>query len=97
MVGALNHFWDNWQADYLTTLSIDKKWLGDDTKVKPKDVVVLKPDSMEKNQWHFARILNIHKIKDGEYNSASIWLPSGSVVTQWVGHDSVSQATGTVL
>ena len=31
---TLNHFWDKWQADYLATLSIDKKWLGDDTKIR---------------------------------------------------------------
>ena len=81
---TLNHFWDKWQADYLATLSIDKKWLGDDTKIKPGDVVILKPESMEKNQWRLARILNIHKTKDGEYDSASIRLPSGSVVTRSV-------------
>ena len=40
---TLNHFWDKWQADYLATLSIDKKWLGDGTKIKPGDVVILKP------------------------------------------------------
>ena len=39
---------------------------------------------MEKNQWRLARILNIHKAKDGEYDSASIRLPSGSVVTRSV-------------
>ena len=43
---TLNHFWDKWQADYL-----DKKWLDDDTKIKPEDMVILKPESMEKNQW----------------------------------------------
>ena len=53
---TLNHFWDKWQADYLATLSIDKKWLGDDTKIKSGDVVILKPESMEKNQWRLARI-----------------------------------------
>ena len=37
---TLNHFWDKWQADYLATLSIDRKWLGDDTKIKPGDVVI---------------------------------------------------------
>ena len=46
---------------YLATLSIDKKWLSDDTKIKPGDVVILKPESMEKNQWRLARILNITK------------------------------------
>ena len=51
---------------------IDNKWLDDDTKIKPGDVVILKPEYMEKNQWRLARILNIHKTKDGEYDSASI-------------------------
>ena len=78
---TLNNFWDKWQADYLTTLSIDKKWLVNDTKIKPGDVVILKPESMGKNQWRLTRILNIHKTKDGEYDSASIQLPSGSVVS----------------
>ena len=39
---------------------------------------------MEKNQWRLARILNTHKTKDGEHDSASIRLPSGSVVTRSV-------------
>ena len=39
---------------------------------------------MEKNQWRLARILNIHKTKDGEYDSASIRLPSGLIVTRSV-------------
>ena len=52
---SLNHFWDKWQADFLATLSIDKKWFGDNTKIKSGDVkhgdvVILKPESMEKNQ-----------------------------------------------
>ena len=81
---TINHLWDKWKADYLATLSFYKKWLGDDTKVKLWDVVILKPDSIEKNQWQLARILNIHKTKDGEYDSSSIWLPSGSVVTRSV-------------
>ena len=61
---TLNHFWDKWRVDYLARLSIDRKWLGDDTKIKPRDVVILKSESMEKNQWRLTRILNIHKTKD---------------------------------
>ena len=38
---------------------------------------------MEK-KWRLARILNIHKTRDGKYDSASIRLPSGSVVTRSV-------------
>ena len=46
-----HHFWDKWQADDLATLSIDKKCIGDDTKIKLGGVVILKPEYIEKNQW----------------------------------------------
>ena len=84
MVGAKeNPFWDKWLADYLATLSIDK-WLGDDTKIKPGDVVILKLEYMEKNRWRLPRILTIPRTKDCKHDFASIRLPSGSVVTRSV-------------
>ena len=45
----LAQFWSKWQADYLHTLSINKKWLQDDqTVIKSGDVVILKPETLEK-------------------------------------------------
>ena len=79
---TLAHFWKKWQADYLTTLSIDKKWLGDNTMIKPGDVVILRPETLEKNQWRLARIVDIHKNPDGIATTASVRLPNRTVLTR---------------
>ena len=56
----LAQFWSKWQADYLHTLSIDKKWLQDDqTVIKSGDVVILKAETLEKGQWRLARITEV--------------------------------------
>ena len=62
----LNQFWTKWQADYLSTLSITNKWLEKDpTLLKVGDVVILKPETLEKNQWRIARITDPHRNLDG--------------------------------
>ena len=74
----LAHFWSRWQADYLSTLSIDRKWLkSDNTVIQPGDVVILKPETLEKGQWRLARITAVHKNLDGIVTTASVRLPSG--------------------
>ena len=79
---TLNLFWEKWQADYLTTLSIDRKWPGDNIMVKPGDVVILCPESLEKNQWRMARIINIHKDLDGVATTATVRLPNTRTLRQ---------------
>ena len=80
---VLAHFWSKWQAEYLSTLSIDKKWLeGDQTVIKPGDVVILRPETLEKGQWRLARIMDIHKNLDGIVTTASVRLPSGVIFTR---------------
>ena len=80
---VLAHFWSKWQADYLSTLSVDKKWLhGDQTVIKPGDVVILRPETLEKGQWRLARIMDILKNLDGVVATASVRLPSGTVYSR---------------
>ena len=80
---VLAHFWSKWQADYLSTLSIDRKWLeNDQTTIKPGDVVILKPETLEKGQWRLARIVDVHKNLDGFVTTASVRLPSGVIFSR---------------
>ena len=52
--------------DSLSTLSIANKWLEKDpTLLKVGDVVILKPETLEKNQWRIARITDLHRNLDG--------------------------------
>ena len=94
----LAQFWAKWQADYLSTLSIDKKWLdGDQTVILPGDVVILKPETLEKGQWRLARITDVHKNLDGVVTTASVRLPSGTVFTRTLRQIALleSSSTGT--
>ena len=79
----LNQFWTKWQADYLSTLSITNKWLEKDpTLLKVGDVVILKPETLEKNQWRIARITDLHRNLDGVPTTATVLLPSKAVLTR---------------
>ena len=62
---------------------MDRKWLsGDQTTVKNGDVVILKPETLEKGQWRLARIVDVHKNLDGVVTSALVKLPSGVVYSR---------------
>ena len=80
---ALATFWKQWQAEYLNTLSIDKKWIdGDNPVIKPGDVVILRPETLEKGQWRLARVTGIHKNLDGVVKTALVRLPTGTEFTR---------------
>ena len=79
----LAQFWAKWQSDYLSTLSITNKWLHKDpTLLKVGDVVILKPETLEKNQWRIARITDLHRNLDGVLTTATVVLPSKAVLTR---------------
>ena len=77
----LKSFWDRWQSEYLATLSVDSKWAkGHSSVIKPGDVVTLKPETLGKNQWRIARVMEVHKNLDGLITTATVKLPNGSVL-----------------
>jgi hypothetical protein len=78
---VLNTFFKAWQREYLYQLSIPQKWLTDDqSSVSPGDVVLVKPDTLEKNAWILGRIESLHEDPTGVVKSAFIRLPGGSVL-----------------
>ena len=77
----LKSFWDRWQSEYLATLSVDRKWAkGQSSVIKPGDVVTLKPETLGKNQWRIARVMEVHKNLDGLITTATVKLPNGTVL-----------------
>ena len=78
---TLRLFWDKWQKEYLATLSVDSKWAkGHSSVIKPGDVVIIKPETLGKNQWRIARVTEVHKNLDGLMTTATVRLPSGTVL-----------------
>ena len=50
--------------------------------IKPGDVVILKPETLEKGQWRLARVMDVHKNLDGVVTTASVRLPSGVIFSR---------------
>ena len=77
----LKGFWDRWQSEYLATLSVDNKWVkGQSSMIKPGDVVTIKPETLGKNQWRIARVMEVHKNQDGLVTTATVKMPNGTVL-----------------
>ncbi|QQP40501.1 Uncharacterized protein FKW44_014566, partial [Caligus rogercresseyi] len=79
----LNSFWFTWRKQYLQELSIPSKWINDTAHKKiisPGDVVLLKADTLEKNQWRIGRVVEIHEYNQGNALSLSVKLPLSNTV-----------------
>jgi hypothetical protein len=58
----LNSFWKKWIKDYLEQLSVNKRWTKPETiNLKVGDIVIIKPETIKKNQWNLGRIIEVVK------------------------------------
>ena len=81
---VLNHFWSKWIKDYIQELSVSKKWSNKkDTNLKEGDVVILKPETLEKNVWKLARITSVQKNPD-DVATVTVRLPHGNKIQRSV-------------
>ena len=78
---ALNHFWTKWKTEYLQELSVNKKWQKQNsTTIKEQDIVLLKPETLEKNQWRLARVVETFTNDRGEISTVTLKLPNSSAL-----------------
>lgn len=61
----LEHFWNRWQNEYLTTLQERKKWRREKENVKVGQLVILKDENLPPASWTMARIKELLPGKDG--------------------------------
>ena len=71
---------ERWRGEYLQALSVESKPKHDDLAIKAGDVVLLKPKTLEKNQWRLARVDSVQRNPDGVVATATVRLPSGQFV-----------------
>ncbi|KAK2895109.1 hypothetical protein Q8A73_014597 [Channa argus] len=51
-----NMFWDRWRREYLFTLQTRSKWQQNRPNIKEGDLVLLKDDQVQRNEWPMALI-----------------------------------------
>ena len=60
-----NDFWVKWKADYLQSLQPRKKWAKLRRNMTVGDVVIVKDDSLPRNRWQLARVVQTYASVDG--------------------------------
>ncbi|XP_049419820.1 uncharacterized protein LOC125880984 [Epinephelus fuscoguttatus] len=50
-------FWSRWKKEYLLNLSLRQKWHARRRNIKVNDIVIIKEDTVPRNQWHLGRVV----------------------------------------
>ena len=61
----VRHFWQRWSSEYLSSLRKFAKWHHPTRNASVGDVVVLQEDGLVSAKWPLAKIVQVHKGKDG--------------------------------
>uniref|UniRef100_A0A5S6Q0M6 Integrase catalytic domain-containing protein n=1 Tax=Trichuris muris TaxID=70415 RepID=A0A5S6Q0M6_TRIMR len=71
------HFWKRWRTEYVTTLSVRKKWCG----VKPSpaigDVVLIAEENVPRMRWMMGRVIELLPGTDGLVRSVRLRTTKG--------------------
>ncbi len=58
-------FWSRWRGEYLLNLSLRQKWHVSRRNLKVNDVVIIKEDTLPRNEWHMGRVVQTTEGSDG--------------------------------
>ncbi|XP_025760446.1 uncharacterized protein LOC112845098 [Oreochromis niloticus] len=63
--GLADVFWNRWRREYLKTLQLRHKWQGKQPSLQEGDIVLLKDNQAERNEWPMGIITKTFPGKDG--------------------------------
>lgn len=58
-------FWSRWRKEYLLNLTLRQKWHVPRRNLKVNDIVIVKEDTVPRNEWHLARVVETTVGPDG--------------------------------
>ena len=65
-------FWNRWKRDYLQTLQVRRKWQHSRPNLKEGDVILLKDNSVHRNEWPLGVIVRPINSEDGIVRKALV-------------------------
>ena len=68
-----DQFWQRWHAEYMQSLQTRQKWLTEGMQFKEGDVVLMRDDSLPRNQWTMAIVKETFKSSDGLVRKVKIF------------------------
>jgi hypothetical protein len=74
-----NQFWSRWRKEFLLNLQQRQKWDSIKRNLQIGDIVVLKEDDVNRNQWKLARIIEAIEDKDGLVRKTKIQISDSTL------------------
>lgn len=68
----VNEFWTRWRTEYLQTLQQRRKWQTQRRNFAVGDIVIIKDDAHQRNEWRLARITDVRSNDDGQVRSVFV-------------------------
>lgn len=65
-------FWRRWRTEYLPTLQKRRKWEKEKCNLKEGDIILLKSDQLQRNDWPMGIILKTLPSEDGRVRKVQI-------------------------
>ena len=59
-----NEFWSRWKREYLQSLQIRNKWNRPQRNLQKDDIVIVKDDTLARNNWKLGKIVEAYKDED---------------------------------
>ena len=69
-----NTFWSRWRTEYLPTLQIRRMWHEDGRNVGNGDIVLLRDNTVHRNEWPMGVIVNTNVSEDNRVRSVDVRL-----------------------
>lgn len=73
----MQHFWDRWHQEYLTTMINRSKWLIEKRNFKIGDIVIVNADNLPPMKWKLGKVEDVLPGKDNLVRSVVIGTANG--------------------
>ena len=75
----VDQFWSRWRKEYVHILQNRSKWVKPQKNLKVGDVVLIKDDQVNRNQWKLGRVVEVKFSDDGFVRSCKLLVGDSSL------------------
>ena len=65
-------FWHRWRKEFLQSLQTRQKWNDKRRNFEVDDIVILKEQNCQRNQWPLTRIIGVNANRNGDVRSVTL-------------------------
>ena len=77
-----NVFWSRWKREYLQFLQLRNKWVKPHRNLQVNDIVIVKDDTLARNNWKLGKIVEVSSDEDGLVRKVKVMMSDSKLNNQ---------------